>query len=115
MVKILLTVDPRAYRETIGMALDRLRPEVEVIIEEPDNLEAALRSFEPEIVVCSEVTELVRQNTLAWIELYPEDEPHAIVRSVYGISTVNDLDFDMLIEVVDETARIIERSKTTER
>lgn len=112
MITILLTVEPRAYRETIGLALRRLRPGVEVVIEEPENLESALRRFEPQIVVCSKVDDLIRQNALAWIELYPEDEPHAIVRSIYGISTVGDFDFDMLIEVVDETARLIEDNRT---
>lgn len=113
MITVLLTVEPRAYREAIGVALDQVRPDIEVVIEEPENMEAALRSFEPEIVVCSKVNDLVRQNSLAWIELYPQNEPHAIVRSVYGISTVFDFDFDMLIEIVDEAIQIIEGNQTT--
>lgn len=111
VIRILLTIEPRSYREAIGLALRELRPGTEVIIREPQSLEAGISSLRPELVVCSRVTPFVRQNSLAWIEIYPEGESQAVVRSIYGISTVSDFDFDTLLDIVDETARIVENNQ----
>ncbi len=37
-MKMLLAVEPRAYREAIGLAIENLRPNVEVSVSAPEDL-----------------------------------------------------------------------------
>lgn len=108
MIRILLALEPRAYREAIGLALRESRSGAEVIIAEPHDLDVKVRGMGPDLVVCNRATPFVRRDCPAWIELHTEGESRAVVRSVYGVSTVSDFDLSMILEIVDETVRIIE-------
>lgn len=74
--------EPRSYREAIAEAFRALRTNVEVITVEPVELNDSVRRLAPDVVVCSEATDTVRNNVPVWVELYPGYE----VRSVISIS-----------------------------
>lgn len=59
-MRTFLANEPRAYREVIAAALRELRPRIEVFITEPEDLDAAVLQRTPHLVVCSQLTEIVR-------------------------------------------------------
>ncbi len=66
-IKMLLAVEPRAYREAIGLAIENLRPNVEVSVSAPEDLISEVTRLVPTLVICGlpESSEEVA----AWVEL----------------------------------------------
>ena len=58
---VLLANEPRAYRESIAQVFRQLRPNLEVITAEPDELEDRVLRLAPEMVIFSEATGVVRE------------------------------------------------------
>ena len=82
-VLVLVANEPRAYRETIALALRELRPEAEVLAVEPETLDAEVVRRRPDLAVCSRLSEVVETRVPAWVLLYPEGANLAVV-SVRG-------------------------------
>jgi hypothetical protein len=93
---VLVANEPRAYRETIALALKALRPEAEVIAIEPAELDAEARRRRPDVAVCSQMSETVEDVVPSWVLLYPDGANMTIVsvageRSVSGNLVLDDL------------------------
>jgi hypothetical protein len=71
--------EPRSYRETIAEAFRALRPGMEVITVEPADLDDSVRRLAPDVVICSEATDTVRENVPIWVELYPRHQARSVV------------------------------------
>jgi hypothetical protein len=69
-----IIVAPRllSYREAVACALRALRPEVEVIDIDPEDLDSEVSRLTPQVVICSHATSAVRHIASSWIELYRE-------------------------------------------
>jgi hypothetical protein len=106
-IRVLAANEPVAYREVVAAALGHLRPRVEVLTADPAELDAAVIRAAPHVVVCSNLTEVVRTRALGWVLLYPGGENRGVV-SVGGVeATVEAIEFDALLSVVDETGRLV--------
>ena len=73
-MRTLIANEPRVYREVISDALMRLRP---LIVEvfccvEADDLDGDVARLGPHLVICSRLTESVRERCPCWVMLYPE-------------------------------------------
>ena len=75
--------EPRSYREVMAKAIRQMRPDVEVVTANPDALDASVRRWAPDLVVCSEVTAAVRRSVPVWVELYPGYGSRSVA-SVHG-------------------------------
>ena len=103
--RVLLANEPRAYRDTIAVALRMLRPDADVIVAEPDVLDAAIVRHDPQMVVCSRLTETVEIRVPTWLVLYPEGERSAL-RYLHGErATVSDIELAEIAHLLDETCR----------
>jgi len=51
VVRVLVTVEPRMYREAIALALQRGRPESEVLLVPSDVLDGQVERFGPHVIV----------------------------------------------------------------
>ncbi len=69
-LRVLLANEPRSYREVIAEAVRQLRPGVEAITVEQDELGDAIRRFAPDVVICSKVTATVMGSAPIWVDLY---------------------------------------------
>jgi hypothetical protein len=88
--------EPRAYRETIALALSALRPHAEVVTVEPDRLDAEIRRRRPDVALCSRLSPAVESSVPTWVLLYPDGANIAIVsvdgrRSMTGGLALDDL------------------------
>ena len=102
-IRVVLANEPRAYREVIAAAFRHLRPQVEVIAVEPDDLDAEVVRRHPHLVVCSLLTDAARTVPLAWVVLYPGGETRTVVGMAGQQTTRADIEFDDLVAILDQT------------
>ena len=76
---ILVANEPAMYRGVLASELSLLRPTLPVALVEPADLDSAVARIHPRLVICSEVTEIVRQHAVASIVLYPNGTNRAIL------------------------------------
>lgn len=103
LIRIVVGIEPRSYREAIATTVQDVRPHAEVVAVEPVALEQMVACHLPHLVVCSRLSEVVETRPLAWILLYPDGASVAVVSLAGQKATVPDLDFAGLLEVVDHT------------
>jgi hypothetical protein len=97
----LLANEPRTYRVALAEALRALRPAVELVVLEPEALDAEVKRLTPQLVVCSRLTRAVRDIALAWIELYPEEENLARMSVGGQYWTIEEVELAHLLSIVD--------------
>ena len=102
-VLVLLTNEPRAYRESIAQVFRQLRPNVEVVTAEPDELEDRVLSLAPQMVIFSEATGLVRERVPIWVELYPGYGSRSVIGVGEERSTIEEIELSDLLSIVDST------------
>jgi hypothetical protein len=57
LLRVVVAIEPRSYRQVIGRALRALRPHlVEVVVLDPDTLEAGVARMEPHLVFADRPT-----------------------------------------------------------
>jgi hypothetical protein len=106
-VRVLLANEPRAYREVIAETLRGLRPNAEMLEVEPAELDDSVRRFDPDVVICSGVTDTVRERVPVWVDLYPEYEARSIV-SVGGIrEELPDITLEDLLAAIDQAEKLV--------
>jgi hypothetical protein len=106
-VRVLVGNELRSYRDVYAHAFRTLRPDLEVREVEPGDLDREIERFEPHVVVCSHASTLVRESVLAWIELYPEGAPVAMICTAGELSSIRDVQLDNLISVIDQTIELL--------
>ena len=107
--RIVLANEPRAYRDVMAAAFRNLRPQLEIVTVEPDELGAYLAESEPAVVVCSREGEAVPPRVFAWVLLYPDGENRATVRVAREETSYADMEFDDLLGVLDRTVALVSR------
>jgi hypothetical protein len=110
--RVLVANELRYYREVVANAVLMFRPEVEVKIVEPSDLDSSILQLAPDLVVCSRITPTIRTRCSAWVELYPDEEPLAIVCINGQGSTVNDIELDGLLSIIDQAKNVLYASAT---
>jgi hypothetical protein len=109
-MRALIANEPRVYREMISDALTRLRPLVEVFCcAEADDLDREAARFRPHLVICSRLTESVRERCPCWVVLYPDGEDRAEVGGSLGVAArlLAGVGVAELLSIVDEAAALL--------
>ncbi len=107
-MRIVLANEPLSYREVMAAALGALRPQHQVFLVAPDDLDNEVTRLAPEMVVSSRSSAVVQGIARAWVMLYPDGASHAVV-SIDGVrSTVEDMEFNSLLTIVDRTEQLTE-------
>lgn len=65
----MITISPLSYRQVLMLNLHRLRPNLEVVLAEPEELDQKLERLGPELVICSAATPLLRDSDISWVEV----------------------------------------------
>lgn len=111
-MRVLMANEPRSFREVFTSILQTLRPNIEVIEVDPEDLDPEVERLRPDLVVCSRISSALEGEAPSWILLYPENEPAGMVYTTGGLSTFNDLDLDRLISIVDRAATTMNGGRT---
>ncbi|HEV2108134.1 MAG TPA: hypothetical protein VGR16_07715 [Thermomicrobiales bacterium] len=104
IMRVLVSNEPRVYREVLAAALQEMRPAAEVEMVDPTALDAEIVSKKPGLVFCSALTDAIRRGASAWVLLYPEGEGRAVLGVGNRERDIANVDFSALLAVVDQAA-----------
>lgn len=100
---VVLANEPRAYRETIAVALGMLCPNATIYIAEPERLDEFVREYQPQIVLCSELTDTVRALVPTWAVLYPDGAGEALLQIDGRETTWPEIELNGLVCLINMT------------
>ncbi|HEX2729153.1 MAG TPA: hypothetical protein VHM16_05315 [Rubrobacteraceae bacterium] len=108
-MKVLIAIEPRSYREVIGLAIEELRPNLRVEVVEPGTLQSEVSRLRPDLVLCGgsdTVSRSAGTGAKAWFEFQPYAETQATVCLGGEISKIEDVDLDDILSVIDAVERL---------
>jgi hypothetical protein len=108
-MRILVAVSPLMYRQTLAHVIRTNRPYVEVCLADPEFLDQEAASFGPHLIVCNDNAPEVRGVSVpSWIVIRYHDHLSASVfLDKQDPRLVQDIAIEDLLEVIDETQRLI--------
>ncbi len=102
-ISVIVANEPRSYREVMAATVSRLRPGIHVYAVEPDHLDTEVARLRPHMVVCSRLTEALKEHALSWILLYPDGEDTATT-NIAGVQTeMRGIGMSELFTAIDQT------------
>jgi hypothetical protein len=107
---VLIAIEPRSYRQAMGHAIQALRPHVEVVVLDPDTLEAGVARLDPMLVFADRPDVSAPSGGPAWVEFRPYEEPPARVRLAGRTWELGEVELSDLLSIVDEAEGL---SRTT--
>ena len=78
-MRVLAACAPRYYREVIGETIRGLRPAVEVVIVDPEELEDGVSHLDPDLVISVRPASLDPGGRSAWVQFVPYEKPAATI------------------------------------
>jgi hypothetical protein len=106
-LRVLFANASRSYREALALVIRRLRPGVEVATAEPDDLDNSIRRFAPDIVVCSEATDVARTSVPVWVELYPGHGSRSVANIFGRQEEYAEIQLPDLLSIVDRAEDLV--------
>ncbi len=109
-MRMLVTVKPTMYRETLALALHRYRPEAEVMLVSSGSLDGEVAGFGPHLLVRNdddEATPEALSNVLCRIEVLIGDSISARIIMDGQVRKIEYICMDDLLRVVDEVEALI--------
>ncbi len=102
-MRILISIEPRSYGQVIGNAIRELRPHMEVVVVEPEDLVVEAERLRPELLFSHlRGSEMPVGEVRAWIELSVEPDRPSGARVDGRLKELVNPDLDDLLSIVDE-------------
>ncbi len=112
-MKVLVAVELCAYREAIGLAIEDLRPDVEMTVRAPEDLVSEMARLAPKLVICNRPDPKMSEGIVAWVELQsPQDSLQKATVRIGGhrFKLVN-VQLNDLLSVIDCTEEAIQADR----
>jgi hypothetical protein len=87
VVRVLVALELRTYRQAIASALQYSRPRAAISISDPEDLDSEMERVEPHVVICSQSTQPVRDGALCWVKMLIVGEELRAIVSVKGLAS----------------------------
>jgi hypothetical protein len=111
MVRVLVTVEPRMYREAIAFAVQHSRPEAEVMLVPEEVMDGQVKEFAPHVLVRNDSDGVVPEGLLGSVvcrmEVLYTDGMAARVSAGGSSYTIEDASMEDLLALVDEAEGLI--------
>ena len=104
---VIFAIEPRSYRQVMGAALRSMRPHIEVVVLEPDTLEAGISRLEPHLVFANTPHASSPSGWRAWVEFRPYEEPPARVCLDGRRWDLEEVELEDLLSIVDQTEELV--------
>ena len=108
---VIFAIEPRSYRQVMGAALRSMRPHIEVVVLEPDTLEAGISRLEPHLVFANTPHASSPSVWPAWVEFRPYEEPPARASLAGRRWELSEVDLDDLLSIVDRTEELLRTTR----
>ena len=118
MVRVLVTVEPKMYREAIALAVQHHRPDAEVLLAPESVADGQVSGFVPHLLVRNDggdgfVPEELLEGVVCRAEVLYTDSMATRVSLADGRSyTIEDACMDDLLALVDDAEGLVSRSGT---
>ena len=106
-LRLVVANDPRTYRETIATAIQRLRPDLDVIVVDPAGLADQVELWRPHMVISSVPLARAADCPLCSVALYPAQKTQVVVTLAGQQTWARDIDLAELLAVIDRTAALV--------
>src|SRR5918993_5315370 len=110
-VRVLVTVEPRMYREAIALAVQRNRPKAEVMLVPEEVLDGQVKDFAPHVLVRNDFDRAIPEGLLGSVmcrmEVLYTDGMAARVSVGDSSHTIEDATMEDLLALVDEAEDLI--------
>jgi hypothetical protein len=108
-VRVLVANSPRMYREILALAIQRARPNFEVLIADPQTLDGQVESLAPHALVRDDdgVQTWSPDGVVCWVGIIIENHLNASISVDGKISEIHDASLEEFLAALDETERLI--------
>jgi F420-dependent methylenetetrahydromethanopterin dehydrogenase len=111
-MRVVAACEPRYYREVVGETIQGLRPAVEVVIVDPEELADGLSHLDPDLVISVHPASLDPGGRAAWVEYVPYEKKPAATVSLGGRrQELEEMTLEDLLWVVDQADELSRRRK----
>jgi hypothetical protein len=111
MVRVLVTVEPRMYREAIALAVQRNRPKAEVMLVPEEVMDGQMKDFAPHVLVRNDADRVVPEGLLSSVvcrmEVLYTDGMAARVSMDDRSYRIEDATMEDLLSLVDEAEELV--------
>jgi hypothetical protein len=109
VVRVLVALELRTYREAIASALQHSRPRAAVSVSDPEDLDSEMERVEPHVVICSQSTQPVRDGALGWVKLLIVGQELRAVVNVKGLAStiVSNIHLSQLVALIDRAEAVL--------
>lgn len=108
---VVFAIEPRSYRQAMGEALQAMRPGLEVIVLDPDTLEAAVARLKPDLVFAARPEAPSFPARATWVEFRPYEVPPAKVRLAEKRWELGEVGLPDLLSIVDRAGELARTGK----
>jgi hypothetical protein len=102
-----VATDLRSYREAIATAIQRLRPDADVIVVDPAELADQVQLWRPHMVISGVPVARAGDCPLCWVALYPARKTQVVVNVAGQQTWAPDLQLAEVLAIVDRTATLV--------
>lgn len=114
-MRILVTVEPRMYRESLALSLHQQRPDLEVVIGSPGHLDGEAESFRTHLLVRNDADGVdmgLQKDALCWVEILYSDGMDARISLDGEVWMIEDICVNDLLKIVDRAEALTLRDTT---
>ena len=112
MIRILVSLSPRMYRDAVALSIHRNRPGLDVRCVTPEEAEQEIGAFRPHLLVHNDtapIPELALDGVPCRVEVLYSDSMNARVRADGAVSEAHDMSTQDLLRAVDGAAELAGR------
>ena len=114
-MKVLIAIEPRSYGQVIGNAIEKLRPHLEVVVVEPEDLVPEVEQVRPELLFSHlQGPNLPVDGVAAWVELSVEPDRPSTASVDGKIKQIVDMELEDLLSIVDEAEKHHPENRTSD-
>ena len=118
MIRVLVALSPRMYRQAITLSIHRNRPGLDVRAAPPEDAERELAAFRPHLLVHNDTAPIPKEaldGVPCKVEVLYSDSMDARVSAVGRLERIGDMDVAGLLRVVDRAAALAVGEADAER
>ena len=108
-MRVLITISPQMYRQALALAVLNHRPDDEVLLASPEELDAQTKRFAPHALVQNHDGEdlSIPEGVVCWVGVLVNDSMNATIAVDGRFSDVHDVTIDGLLSALEEAATLI--------